>query len=219
MLYFGRMKVYLFLLLFLLFSCEQKVKDETVQKVNKPSVETSTSVAEKNRLESQPWFQYYQAQNPELKIDFFSLEETSPISYEKTNVKILNQKGFNEIYKPFLIFNESKDKYLDLDSYHWFLGADGSASFEADQQVVLVDLKNKNAKQIAFFGPSFWIEDAYWKGDSIAVLLGNTYEKVPFFMEYNFENNTKKYYKYSDTLKFETSYSKVRLKNKGINTD
>ncbi|AZI31674.1 hypothetical protein [Kaistella carnis] len=108
---------------------------------------------------------------------------------------------------------------MDFDSYQWELLPDGSAAFEADQALILVDLKNRKAQQIAFFGPSFWIEDAYWKGDSVAVVLGNTYEKVPFIMEYNFNKKIINNYKYPDTLKIGEFYSKYRLKRKGIQVD
>ena len=131
----------------------------------------------------------------------------------------MNKKGFNEIYKPFLVFNQSKTQYLDFDSYNWFVDAHGNASFDADQQVVVVDLKNNTAKQIAFLGPSFWIEEAYWKGDSVAVLLGNSYDKVPFINVYNFKKNRMKYYEYPDTLRFKTTYSTIRLRNRGIKAE
>ncbi len=213
------MKYYLFLLIALLLSCEQKKKVVSEPITEKEKTKISDSSELKDSEDSHPWFQFYQKENPDFKNKSFELGETNLINYQKTSVVIMNEKGFNEIYKPFFIFNPSKTKYLDFDSYQWFLLKDGSAGFEADQQVVLVDLKKKEAKQIAFFGPSFWIEDAYWKGDSVAVLLGNTYEKVPFKMKYNFKNNTVTNYKYTDTLKFETSYSKFRLKSKGIKVD
>ena len=213
------MKGSIFLLLILLFSCEEKVKTADSQKLNKPKTETSSTIEENHILESQLWFQYYRTKNPSFQAKLFHLEETSTINYQKATISILNEKSFNKIYHPFLIFNENKNKYLDFDSYNWFLETDGSASYEADQQVVLVDLKKKTAKQIAFFGPSSWIEDAYWKGDSIAVLMGNSYEKVPFIMEYNFSKNLKKEFNYSDTLKFETSYSKIRMERKGIRVE
>ncbi len=120
---------------------------------------------------------------------------------------------------PLFFFNESKSKYVDFDSYQWFTGPDGYAGFEADQQVVLVDMKKKEARQIAFFGPSYWIEDAYWKGDSAVVLLGNSYEKVPFILKYNFEKNEVQNFQYPDTLKIETPYFTMRLRSKGIKAD
>ena len=219
MLYFVKMKGLIFLLLLLLFSCDKKVKTNLSQNVELPQAEDAKESKSKDRLYNHPWFLYYQKENPEFNPKLFQFTQTSPITFRATTVKILNTKGFNEIYKPFIIFSESNDKYIDIDSYQWFLQPDGSAGFEADQQIVLVDYKKKTAKQIAFFGPSFWIEDAFWKGDSVAVLLGNTYEKVPFMMKYNFEKNKVQHFQYPDTLKIETPYSKMRLHSKGIKVE
>lgn len=210
------MKIFIFLILFLLFSCEKKSTILPTKTAEKHQEKTIENISPEDFLISQPWFQYYKKENPDFKPKLFQLQETAPISYNETSTIILNKKGFNEVYKPFLIFNKGGTHYLDIDSYQWFLNPDGSAGFEADQQIVLVDLKKKEAQQIGFFGPSFWIEDAYWKGDSVAVLVGNSSNKIPFILKFNFAKNTKKYYKYSDTLRFETAYSKIRLRKKGI---
>lgn len=211
---------YLFILFFTLFlSCEQKIENDSAQtqivEKAKPAVDSSTSEFD----ESQPWFAYYQKENSNFKAKSFQLKDSSAITYQESSIAILNQKGFNEIYKPFLVFNKSKDKYIDFYSYQWFLEPNGTAGFEADQQIVLVDYKNKSAKQIGFFGPSYWIEDAYWKGDSAVVLLGNTYEKVPFILKYNFEKNKVQNFQYPDTLKITVPYSKLRLRNHGIKVE
>ncbi len=213
------MKGFIFLFLLLFISCDKKKKPDPTQNSEPQKVDNHSQRTGLDSLTGQSWFQYYKKENPDFTPELFQLKETSPISYQKTSVIVMNKKGFNEIYKPFFVFSESKDQYLDFDSYQWFLQADGSAGFEADQQIVLVDYKKKVAKQIAFFGPSFWVEDAYWKGDSVAVLLGNTYEKVPFILKYNFANSTVKNFKYLDTMKFETPYSKIRLRSKGIKVD
>lgn len=210
------MKDYAFLLLALLFSCDEKPKSPANLTTSKSK---SAQITKQKDSSLNKWLQYYQSENPDFKLDNFKLKETSKISFRETSVPILNKEGFNETYKPFLVFNKSKDHYLDFDSYNWFLEADGTAGFEADQQVVLVDLKQKKARQIAFFGPSFWVEEAYWKGDSVAVLLGNSFDKIPFKTEYNFLQNTVKYYQSADTLKFETPYFKMRLKKRGIKID
>lgn len=213
------MKGLLFLILLLFFSCEKKVKNNPGKNLEIPKVENTTIATANDSIDLLPWFQYYHKENAGFTSASFNLKQTSPITYQNSSITVLNEKRFNEIYKPFLIFNESKNKYLDFDSYQWFLLPDGSAGFEADQQVVLVDYKKKEARQIAFFGPSYWIEDAYWKGDSVAVLLGNTYEKVPFMMKYNFIKNEVQHFEYPDTLKIEIPYSKVRLRNHGIKVE
>lgn len=211
------MKAPVFLLLIIVISCEKKTKSESLLKdKNETSIQSKPNVSQ-DLFTSTSWFLHYQKDNPDFNREKFSLEETAPIQFHETSVVILNEKGFKKVYKPFLIFNESKSKYIDLDSYHWFPNSDDNASFEADQQIILVDYLKKEAQQIAYFGPSYNIEHAYWKGDSIAVLLGNSYEKVPFIFEYNFPSNTFKYFKYSDTLQFTVPYSEVRLKGEGIN--
>ncbi len=212
------MKKFIFFALISLVSCTEKEKKVTTVPLEQPKPEIIVTPEIKDSI-LQKWSAYYEQSNPNFNTDLFKLTQTSPITFNKTSVKILNKKRFNEIYKPFLVFSKSGEQYLDFDSYQWSIGPDGAASFEADQQVALVDLRSKTAKQIAFFGPSYWVEEAYWKGDSVAVLLGNSYEKVPFKSEYNFKNNTLKYFQYPDTLQFDKPYSQVRLEKKGIRVD
>lgn len=207
------------LLLLILFSCSEKQKPS-----NAASTPQSSGTIIKEKKVEKPdsaliaWFEFYYKENPGFDADKFVQTSSSAITYSPSPVAILNSKGFNEIYKPFFVFNKSGTKYIDFDSYQWFVAKDGSASFEADQQVALVDLKEKTALQIAFFGPSYRIEEAFWKGDSTAVLLGNSYEKVPFMMKFNFQKNTVQHFQYSDTLKFERPYSQMRLQKFGIRT-
>lgn len=213
------MKGFIITLLLLFFACDKKVKTISASNSKTSKVENPAESKVYEILYNHTWFQYYQKENPAFKFENFQLKEAYPIVYQKSSVTIMNEKDFNEIYTPFFIFNESKRKYVDFDSYQWFPASDGYAEFEADQQVVLVDMKKKEARQIAFFGPSYWIEDAYWKGDSAVVLLGNSYEKVPFILKYNFEKNIVQNFQYPDTLKIETTYSKMRLRSKGIKVD
>lgn len=214
------MKRPIILLWLLIFSCsdkKEKVNNSHLPEKPDPSVMERKPQPENKALDS--WVNYYKKTNPDFSADKFALSNTSAITYYPSNVKVMNEEGFNEIYKPFFVFNESKTHYLDFDSYQWNIAADGSASFEADQEVALVDYKNKTAQRIAFFGPSFTVEEAYWKGDSVAVLLGNSYEKVPCMMKYNFKKKTVENFQYPDTLKFDIPYSKVRLQKFGIKTE
>lgn len=214
------MKSLIITILLLFFSCsDQKEKEKSSTALQVPDVElkNETVVAKDSTLTK--WVEYYRIDNPDFDEKNFELVSSSLINFSETNVTMMNAKGFNESYKPFFVFNKSGSQYLDFDSYHWTIAPDGIASFEADQQVALIDLKNKTARQIAFFGPSYSIEDAYWKGDSTAVLLGNSYEKVPFLMKFNFPKNKVQYFQSRDTLKFEIPYSQVRLQNLGIRTE
>ena len=211
------MKRFIFPLLFFLFSCDDKKEKEiTIQVIDK---EKTTKIADSPKTALQNWLTYYRTDNQAFEEEKFILSATGAISFSPSNVTVMNEKGFNEIYKPFLVFNESKTKYLDFDSYQWSIAPDGSAGYEADQEVALVDYQNKTAQRIAFFGPSYSIEEAYWIGDSVAVLLGNSYEKVPFIMKYHFGKKTVETFQYPDTLKFDIPYAKVRMRKFGIKTE
>ena len=212
------MKLYFLLAIFTLFSCEQK--DTTTQDVikNEEKKVRTTKSTSLEEISSTEWFQYYKSLNLNFRAERFQLQTTSEINYQSSNVITVNQKNFDKVYLPFLVYNKSKTQYLDFDSYQWVLLEDGSAAFEADQPIALINVNNNEARQIAFFGPSYWIEDAYWKEDSAVVLLGNSYDKVPFVMKYNFDKNTVQNYQYTDTLKFKTNYTNIRLNKKGIKT-
>lgn len=214
------MKRLVFSLTILLFSCsDKKEKESTTALPENKENQVIQKKTEPENIALDSWLSYYRKTNPDFEVEKFTFSGKSEISYYPSNVKVLNEKGFNEIYKPFFVFNESKTQYLDFDSYHWNIAADGRASFEADQEVALVDYQNKTAQRIAFFGPSYNVEEAYWKGDSVAVLLGNSYEKVPFIMTYNFKKKTVENLQYPDTLKFDIPYSKVRRQKIGIKTE
>ena len=214
------MKRLVFSLIILLFSCSDKQeKEPTSAMPEKTKNHVTEKKSEPQNTVLNSWLSHYRKTNPDFEVEKFTVSGKSEITYYPSNMRVLNEKGFNEIYKPFLVFNESKTHYLDFDSYQWAIAADGRASFEADQEVALVDYQNKTAQRIAFFGPSYNVEDAYWEGDSVAVLLGNSYEKVPFIMKYNFKKKTVESLQYSDTLKFDVPYAKVRLKKFGIKTE
>ncbi len=210
------MKYAFFLITFLLISCND-TSPKSSEKSAAKNIKSDTIVPKEQRpMALTRWLTHYQSNNPTFNEEKFTSTEVSPIAYSESKTIILNEEEFNEIYKPFLIFNKNGNFYLDIDSYKWEVANDGNISFEADQEVSLVDYRMKTARRIAFFGPSYTVEEAYWKGDSVAVLLGNSYEKVPFMLKFNFKNNTQEYFSTKDTLQFETSYYETRLKKMGL---
>jgi len=210
------MKLSIIFLLFLILSCDKKQENTSVKEINQEIIVKNEKLSADDIDLSNPWFQFYQKENPNFKQELFELHQTSPITYHKSSILPLNEKGFDKVYYPFLIFDESKNLYIDFDSSNWICDDAEHVYFEVDQQVVLVDLKKKKSNQIGFFGSSSWIEDGYWKGDSVAVLLGNGYDKKPFILKYNFKKNMLKNYKYLDTINSKTSYSIFRMKSKGL---
>ncbi len=207
---------HLFLLgFFVSVSCGDK--KEVQQKHDLPvAAEPSSETKEKLPINLETWLQFYRVENPGFSMNSFILSDSASIIYGPSSVKGNFEEDFNRIYEPFLVYSHDRSKYIDFDSYHWIADENGNPGFEADQQVTLAHLPSKTVRQISFFGPSFTIEEAYWESDSSAVLLGNTYEKVPFYIRYNFNRNMKYTYRSTDTLKVNKSYTEERLKMKGV---
>ena len=204
-------------LILIVSACSEKKKENPIVKdISYISAQKKTDF-ENPALTS--WELYYQKNNLNFSFENFKKMDKVKTFYTDTSDPSLLNGTLEAVYKPFLIYSPDRTKYIDFDSYQWSIGEDGKASFEADQKVVLVDMKNKTQKQIAFYGPSFWIEEGFWKNNNELVLLGNTYEKVPFYTEYNFRDRSTTTYQYPDTLIFEKSYANFRIKKFNIERD
>ena len=216
------MKKYLLLSVFLVLECTDKKPESSVQQENNSTATTSVQKelkADSTDKRLNAWINYYKIQSPDFALEKFETSPVQKINYQETNTKARFDEGFDRIYEPFLVYSPNQKKYIDFDSYNWFIATDGNLGFEADQEVILVNLPEKTKHRIAFFGPSYRIEAAYWKNDDEAVLLGNGDEKLPFFIEYNFKNNESQYFQYTDTLQFKSDYRNLRLQEFGMKTN
>ena len=162
------------------------------------------------------WFKYYRKNEPNFSIANFNIAKTDSLRMINGNIFGIFDKEFDKVYTRYLIYNSDKNQYLDFDSYSWTIDENGEPSFSPDQEINLIDIKNKTINRIGFRGPSQWVEDAFWKNDSTIVLLENNYEKQPFITEMDLKNGIVRNFKYKDTLDFETQYTKERFKQKGI---
>lgn len=210
------MKLLTLSVIILFFSCSEK----EVQNNNVPSrtieVKPINTVQNEKNNSPENWLNFYRTINPEFKLDNFKPNEIQTVNFSETSTLAKFDKNFNHVYEPFLIYSPDKTKYLDFDSYNWSIAEDGNPGFEADQEVMLVNLNAKTKYRIAYFGPSYRIEDGYWKSDSKAVLLGNSDENIPFCIEMNFENKKSQYFMYQDTLQSTAKYRQIRLQNLGL---
>lgn len=207
------MKLFSLIILLTVLACSEKEVQKTS---NIPQTEVSqttktTSVAEANKFES--WVEFYKNDNPEFSLEGFKPIENQPFNLHPTSTPASFDGNFNKYYKRFLIYSPDKSKYIDIDSYNWAVAADGNISFEADQEIVLVDLNSKTKNRIAYFGPSYRIEDGYWKNNNEAVLLGNSNVNSPFYIELDFTKNKSQYFQYQDTLKSKSKFREFRLEN------
>lgn len=140
----------------------------------------------------------------------FKKEETYKLNRHESHVTPTWDKDFNPVYKSFLVYNSDSTLYLDFDSHKWRLDQDGKLQMGVEQEMVLVDTKNKKTETILIYGPSFIVEDAYFKNDSILVLLENSSDNIPAYQEINLKNDSATYYAYKKKL-FPSEYLKNRI--------
>ncbi|SMC35428.1 hypothetical protein [Moheibacter sediminis] len=205
----------------LIISCSDK-KDESVE--SEPLIETDSAEVDNSEsmsFEQNPtmkgWLGFYKKENPDMGLGNFELQKTSKLDMMEGSVSGTFDSDFDSVYMPFLVFNPSKTMYIDLDSYNWVLDENGIAMFEADQEVNLVNLKDKTVKRIGFYGPSYWAEDAFWMNDSVFVLLENSDQNETSFQLINLQENSTSSYINTKPLKIrEDFYNDLRLNRKGV---
>ena len=120
-------------------------------------------------------------------------------------------KNFNPVYKNYLVYNPDSTKYIDFDSYKWDYNKKKGLQIGADQEIALVNIPEKKVERILFYGPSFWVENAYFKNDSVIVLLENSRDGNPGYQEINLNTDSSQYYLYPKGVKNPTEYLKNRI--------
>lgn len=162
------------------------------------------------------WLGYYKKAEPNFSLSNFNLTTEDSLHIISGNVFGVFDKEYDDIYNSFLIYSSDKTKYVDFDSYHWAVDEDGERSFSPDQEINLIDINDKTVKRIGFRGSYQWVEDAFWKNDSIIVLLENDDEKQPWISLLDIKNGIVRTFKYDGSLEFETNYAEQRFKQIGI---
>lgn len=214
-------KIYLVLVLLFLVSCknEKTEHDKNIQdSVQNHSKEIKNDAFEFSAEENKTlkkWKNYYRKIDSDFNLDKFEFQNSSELEFMKGNVLPNYDKNFDAVYEPFLIFSPSGNYYLDLDSYHWQLDkTKNQPMFNPDQEINLVSLKDSLVQRIAFYGPSFTVEDAYWKTDQKIIFLEGTYENSPNISLIDLEEKRIYSYSYPDTLPGKSTYKEVRIQEK-----
>ena len=210
----------------ILYSCNEK-KEETVSDIILPDTDSLEYVGE---IESEPsaladlesnstfqnWLKFYKSADSGISVSNFNLTEVQKLDTMRGNVTGNFDPAFDKTYEPFLIYNPSKTMYLDIDSYNWSIDNEGVVQFEADQEVNLVSLTDKTVSRVAFFGPSHWVDDAFWVSDSIFVLLENGNDNQPGIMTYNLKDNSIYLFSSDEISPSNKKYIQSRLEKNGV---
>lgn len=211
---------YIYIILILFVSCNDSNKKETenseIQQTESNVYKERLDLEKNSNLQLSKWVDYYQSLEPNFSLENFVFKSKDSLNIIQGNVFGNYDTNFDPIYSDFLIYRNDKEKYIDFDSYNWSLDENKELIFSPDQEINIVDIKNKTVERIAFRGPSQWVENAFWENDSTIVLLENNYEKQPEITKLNLKSKKVKSFKYIDTLNFESKYSELRFKEKGL---
>jgi len=114
---------------------------------------------------------------PGFRIDSFHLQQKSSFT-DAGDYEPGDPDTFFDLYKASLVYSPDSSRFLDLFSSGVMLERKGKkimASADVDQSITLNNLKTREWKSIAFFGPSAGIEEAVWVSPSIFILAGTMY--------------------------------------------
>ena len=206
-------------LISLMSSCNQK-NNQTIEKsesqLNNQSI---IKIINTNDSFLNRWVNYYKENQRDFNIEKFIYLKTKQLNPINSSVFANYEKEFDSIYENFLVYNPNKTKYLDFDSYHWFIDENGELGFSPDQEIDLANLIDKKIQRIDFRGPSQWVEDVFWDNNDTFITLENSYDSIPFIIRYDLKEKQVIIYQYQDTLNFQSQYVKERFKEKGLNYD
>lgn len=213
------MKTKLLTVFILIFCISCKQKDEENSKIENDKNQTqslpeteSVNILKDSNSKLVNWEEYYKILDTNFDLNKFKLDDNHKLETMPGSVSALYDQDFDEKYEPFLIYNSTKEMYIDMDSYSMTF-EDDDVNFEPDQEINVVNIPKKTVTRIGFYGPSYWVEDAFWKDDHTVILLENNDEKVPMIVEINLNSHEVTRYVYSDTLKSKSDYSKQRIQN------
>jgi hypothetical protein len=199
----------LLMILLLYVSCVDPNK--TVSDSDRKTSETKTSkerfyMEKNNHLTLSKWVDYYQNLEPKFSLDGFEFKSRETSDIIQGTVPSNYDKNFDSVYCNFLIYRDDRKQYIDFDSYSWSLES-GEILWSPDQEINLVDVKNKTVQRIAFRGPSQWVENVFWQDNTTVILLENNYKKQPAILKLDLKNKSIVTFMYKDTLSFDSTYT------------
>lgn len=180
-------------------------------KTGSPSIkasETETDPVLRN------WLAHYDSSGKIVCPQRFKKVEEAHSQFMPGTVKGVFDSGFNSVYEPFFRYSKDNEQYIDFDSYNLSIDSEGNPQMEADQEVNVVNLRLKTVTRIAFRGPSQWVEDAYWKNDSVVCLLENSEDGKLRLTQIHLLSGLTRTMEYTGSVNDQHAYSERRLEEK-----
>ena len=195
-------------------SCTNRSNEKTEK------VDSNGYLSELNQHETfQQWVDYYEQFDTQFGWEKFEKRETDSLELLPGSVTPMWHPEFENYYQPLLIFSPDSSRYLDIDSYLWFVidkhSPNPEIGYSPDQEVNLVILKDSTVNRIAFRGPSQRVEDAIWLDKHAVALLENNEEGRPMISIIELNHQMVQYYEFPDSVTTARGYWDNRI-NKAL---
>jgi hypothetical protein len=159
---------YISIILLLLTIAECKTKDTAYaddELVDAKAVlgyeDGDTLVLKKMPPGLQEWLTFYKKVDTGFTLNNF---KASGVSLHIGDLPAPIGKNNDAQFRDLFVYSPDSSRYLDLVSYNYIRDKNSLISGEADQQVVLADVKANKREQLFYFGPSQLAEFADWTG-------------------------------------------------------
>lgn len=220
--YFTITSTFLFsalVLMFLMQSCRhQNPKDEQsdAEQDDASSVEQLDQPSWIKKPDSAflTWQRFYQEHDSNFRSSRFTAKDSLRISPIQGTVKTIHDRDFDPVYANFLVYAPDSSRYIDMDSYLWSLGKEDNIDFSVDQEINLVDLKTDSVTRIAFFGPSYRVEEVVWLDNQRVLLLGIGDGNQPFVQQIDLNALSGRVYTYPDSIDIQDPYLEQRIQSR-----
>ncbi len=189
----------------LLFACgnDADTSEETSIEMVEPEVEENQNTT---FAPLAPLFSFFQSADPSFAPQNFP--DFSAAGVMDTLAAAPIEKKMLAPFIPYLIYNNDSSLAIDPYSNNYLLKTSGSATKlvngSPDTEVALVNFKTNRRQRVLYFGPSYMLIDAKWKGDSTVLFafteLIGTDKISPEIWEVDVKTMTKKVSRYPDTL-------------------
>jgi hypothetical protein len=168
-----------------------------------------------NKQQFIEWVSFYSRFDPSFNWQSFEISETDSLQILSGSVQPIWHPQFKSYYRPLLIWSPDSTRYLDIDSYLWFVidknATEPEIGYSPDQEINLVDLNDSTVNRIAFRGPNQRVEEALWLDEQTISLLENNQEGQPMVSIIELNEQTISYFQYPDSVTVANGYWQNRI--------
>jgi len=209
------------IIIFIFCSCKAQVRNNVsnskMLSLSESIIDTNVLIIKNTSSEIlKEWTNYYKMLDSNFLLNNFRFEYSDTLIFSEGNVFGVYDEAYNNLYNNFIVYSPNQNKYIDFDSYQWFLDKNHTAIFSPDQEVNLIDVNAKTVFRIEFYGTLNWVENGFWDNDTTIILLENSSENLLRLTVIDLMKRNKKIYKYKNSLNVKSNYSQERLRNKGV---